>query len=41
MGYANACYLSYPHNAIIVDSKQDICSHVVAQWFRDGLWNKP
>jgi len=31
MGYANACYLSYPHNVTMVDHKQDICSYVVSQ----------
>jgi len=31
MGHADACYLSYPHNATMIDHKQDICSHVVAQ----------
>jgi len=28
--YANACYLSNPHNVTMVDHKQDICSHVIA-----------
>jgi len=31
MGYVDACYLSYPHNATMVDHTQDIFSHVVAQ----------
>jgi len=31
MGYANACYLSNPHNVIVVDHKHDTCSDVVAQ----------
>jgi len=41
MDYADVWYLSYPHNVAMVDHKQDICSHVVAQWFYGGLWNKP
>jgi len=31
MGYADAYYLSDPHNVIVVDHKQNICSHVVTQ----------
>jgi len=41
MGYVDACYLSYRHNVTVVNHKQNICSHVVAQWFHDGMWNKP
>jgi len=31
MDYAYACYLLYSHNVTMVDHKQNICSHVVAQ----------
>jgi len=31
IGYAYACYFTYPHNATMVDHKQDICSHMIAQ----------
>jgi len=31
IGHAYTCYLSYSHNITMVDHKQDICSHVVAQ----------
>jgi len=31
MGYADECYLLYSHNVTMVDHKQDICSHVIAQ----------
>jgi len=27
----------YSHNVTMVDHKQDVCSHVVAQWFHDGI----
>jgi len=30
MGYAYACYFTYPHNVTMIDHKQDICSHMVA-----------
>ena len=30
IGHADTCYLSYPHNATMVDHKHDICSHMVA-----------
>jgi len=36
-GYADACYFTYPHNVTIVDHKHDICSHVVAHLFHDGI----
>jgi len=29
IGYAYVFYFTYPHNVIMVDHKQDICSHVV------------
>jgi len=31
MDYADACYLSDPHNITMVDYIQNICFHVVAQ----------
>jgi len=31
MDYAYACYFTDPHNVTMVDHRQDICSHVVAQ----------
>jgi len=31
IGYAYACYFTYPHNVTMVDHNKDICSHVVAQ----------
>jgi len=37
MGYADACYLLYSHNVTMVGYKQDIYSHVVAQWFHDDM----
>jgi len=37
MSYVYACYFTYYHNVITVYHKQDVCSHVVAQWFHDGI----
>jgi len=37
MGYANTSYFQI---VIMVNHKQDICSHVVAEWFHSDLWNK-
>jgi len=31
MDYAYACYFTYFHSVTMVDYKQDICLHVVAQ----------
>jgi len=31
MGYACACYFTYPHNFTMVGHKHDICSHMVLQ----------
>jgi len=31
MSYVYACYFTYSHNVTMVDHKQDVCSHVVAQ----------
>jgi len=36
-GYVYACYFTYSHNVTMVDHKQDVCSHVVAQWFHEGI----
>jgi len=33
LGYVYACYFTYSHNVIMVDHKQDVCSHVVVQCF--------
>jgi len=33
MGFAYTCYLFDHHIVIVVDHKQDIFSHVVAQYF--------
>jgi len=41
MGYVYACYFTYSHNVTMVDYKQHVYSHVVAQWFHKGIWNKP
>jgi len=35
MGYVYACYFTYSHNVTMVYHKQDVCSHVVAQWLHD------
>jgi len=40
IGYTYGCYLSYPHNIIMVYHKQDICSHVVTHDFM-AVWIKP
>jgi len=37
MGYADACYLLYSRNVTMVDHKQEICPHMVAQWFHDDM----
>jgi len=35
--------LFYPNDSKsdLIGYKQDICSHVMAQQFHGGLWNKP
>ena len=37
---AYACYLLYSPNVIMVDHKQDIYSHMVAQWLCDDMWKR-
>jgi len=37
MGYGYACYFTYSYNVTMVDHKQDVCSHVVVQWFHEGI----